>query len=495
MGEGLRVLSHLEDTTDEKIDAIARDVNVELNQGVNNLDAKADKLVKDVKAETAEMRKIIESAEFGIPAPSLASMTAVSDEAGINVTVTATDATVDYSSDKAVLATTKGVMVRYKDGSYPTNKTDGELAFIDEDLFTVNTDGNRVAKAKTHLVVGLTKDHTYYFSAFPYTQQGAHNERLGAGNVAKCQWTGTKGTLTVTVTQDHDFVALGEITLTMTPISGGNTMTKTRTGSGTVVFDSIEAGKYTLSCNAQANFVKPNDQTITITAGQPNVATAAYKVDIEPLENASWELISKASKAGLASQLFSVGATKNITVNGETLTMEIVGFNHDNLTGGGKAGITFGMKHLMKDSRSMNESNTNQGGWTESEMYSWLTTTCYNGLPADLRSIIRAVDKKTSEGRGSSTIKTDSMKIFLFSEKEVGLSSYSVTGEGEKYARFTGNSVRTKKMSNGSGSANWWWLRSPYQSDTSMFCCVASDGATGGNPALSTGGVCFGFCV
>ena len=66
MGEGLRILSHLEDTTDEKIDAIARDVNVQLNQGVNNLDAKADKLVKDVKAETAEMRKIIESAEFGI---------------------------------------------------------------------------------------------------------------------------------------------------------------------------------------------------------------------------------------------------------------------------------------------------------------------------------------------------------------------------------------------------------------------------------------------
>lgn len=262
MGEGLRVLSHLEYTTDEKIDAIARDVNVELNQGVNNLDAKADKLVKDVKAETAEMRKIIESAEFGIPAPSLASMTAVSDEAGINVTVTATDATVDYSSDKAVLATTKGVMVRYKDGSYPANKTDGELAFIDDDLFTINANGSRVAKAKTHIVVGLTKDHTYYFSAFPYTQQGAHNERLGAGNVAKMKYVGNLSTLTVNIAKDFDVFDLGEVTVTLRNDSTSETHIQKRNGVGNVVFSGITAGTYTVSfAGATADYSNPDNQS------------------------------------------------------------------------------------------------------------------------------------------------------------------------------------------------------------------------------------------
>lgn len=315
MGEGLKVLSHLKGTTDEKIDAIARDVNAELNQGVNNLDAKADKLVKDVQAETAEMRKIIESAEFGIPAPSLASMTAVSDEAGINVTVTATDATVDYSSDKAVLATTKGVMVRYKDGSYPTNKEDGELAFIDDDLFTVDTNGSRVAKAKTHLVVGLTKDHTYYFSAFPYTKQGAHNERLGTGNVAKCKWVGNAATLTVNIAKDYDVFDLGEVTVTLRNNSTGETRTQKRTGVGNVAFIGITAGSYTVSfAGANADCSNPDSQSITLTSGIPSNIDAIFKAKIGTLEQTSWATISRVSALGIADQFWSVGDKKSISI-------------------------------------------------------------------------------------------------------------------------------------------------------------------------------------
>lgn len=314
MGEGLRILSHLEDTTDEKIDAIARDVNVELNQGVNNLDAKADKLVKDVKAETAEMRKIIESAEFGIPAPSLASMTAVSDEAGINVTVTATDATVDYSSNKAVLATTKGVMVRYKDGSYPANKTDGELAFIDEDLFTVNTDGNRVAKAKTHLVVGLTKDHTYYFSAFPYTQQGAHNERLGTGNVAKMKYVGNLSTLTVNVSRDVEIFDLGEVTATLTPTAGGTPLVQKRTGDGAIVFADVKAGKYILSFSSVANHKTPSALSVTLQGGTPKTLQVNYTPAVGALNDCSWETISKIAQLGLGSKYFSIGDKKTTKI-------------------------------------------------------------------------------------------------------------------------------------------------------------------------------------
>lgn len=342
MGEGLRVLSHLSGTTDEKIDAIARDVNVELNQGVNKLDSKSDKLVKDVKAETAEMRKIIESAEFGIPAPSLASMTAVSDEAGINVTVTATDATVDYSSNKAVLAITKGVMVRYKDGSYPTNKADGELAFIDDDLFTVDTNGNRVAKAKTYLVVGLTKDHTYYFSAFPYTQHGAHNERLGAGNVAKCKWVGNASTLTVSIAKDYDIFDLGEVTVTLRNDSTSETHTQKRTGVGNVVFSGIAAGTYTVSfAGANADCSNPESQSVALTAGIPTRIDAIYKAKIGTLEQTSWAVISKVSKLGLADKFWSVGDKKSIGIkymqklgNKDTPTLTqvttnavIVGFN------------------------------------------------------------------------------------------------------------------------------------------------------------------------
>ena len=491
----LKVLSRLSGTTEPKIDAIAADVNNAMNNGLDGLDIKGNQLVEHVKNETAAMKEAIEAATFGVPAPSLASMSAASVDAGINVTVTATDATVESGNNKGVLATTKGVMVRYKEGGYPANKEDGTLAFIDEDLFNVDGSGNRVAKAKTHLVVGLTKDHTYYFSAFPYTPQGAYNERLGAGNVASVKWVGDLTTLTVNVSRSDAIFDLGQVTATLTSTEGDSAITQSRTGDGAIVFDGVKGGSYTLSFNDVANHTKPSNQSIMLEGGVPKIVNVVYTTKTGSLANCSWDVISKVSKSGKASNYFSVGDTKNITVNGETLTMEIVGFNHDNLTAGGKAGITFGMKHLMKEKRRMNSSKTSRGGWTGSELYYWLTTTCYNGLPADLRSIIRAVDKKTSAGGGSSTIKTNSMKIFLFSEKEVGLSGISFAGEGEKYALFTNNSIRTKKMNNGSGSVYVWWLRSPSYIFNDYFCSIDTGGQCGSSEADEPIGVCFGFCV
>ena len=114
-----------------------------------------------------------------------------------------------------------------------------------------------------------------------------------------------------------------------------------------------------------------------------------------------------------------MGDEKNISVNGETLTLVIVGFGHDDLAGGGKAGITFGLKHLMKDTRQMNNSNTNSGGFTGSAMYSWLQNTLLKQLPSDLQAVLKSVNKKTSAGNQSSTINTNAMKLFLFSEIEI----------------------------------------------------------------------------
>ena len=108
-----------------------------------------------------------------------------------------------------------------------------------------------------------------------------------------------------------------------------------------------------------------------------------------------------------------------------------MGFNHDDLASGGKAGITFGMKNLMATTRRMNASNTNSGGFTGSEMYSWLQNTLLPTLPSDLQAVLKSVNKKTSAGSQSSTINTNSMKLFLFSEIEIfGSTTYSKAGEG-----------------------------------------------------------------
>jgi hypothetical protein len=45
-----------------------------------------------------------------------------------------------------------------------------------------------------------------------------------------------------------------------------------------------------------------------------------------------------------------------------------------------------------------------------------------------------------------------------------------------------------------SGSANWWWLRSPNLSNSTNFCNVNNNGNVGNNNnASNTNGVCLGF--
>ena len=128
-------------------------------------------------------------------------------------------------------------------------------------------------------------------------------------------------------------------------------------------------------------------------------------------------------------------------------------------------------------------------------MYRWLQGDFLNSLPADLRAAIKMVNKKTSAGNQSSTIKTEPMKCFLLSEKEVGLQNYSAAGEGATYSLFTTTSKRIKKLANGAGEASIWWLRSPYASDSGHFCCVSTYGNADGYSAGSAYGVCVGFCI
>lgn len=235
--------------------------------------------------------------------------------------------------------------------------------------------------------------------------------------------------------------------------------------------------------------------------GVGGVARKFYTgLDIKPtLADNDWATIAAVSEAGQASAYWSVGDEKDITVNGETLTMVIVGFDHDDLASGGKAGITFGMKHLMTDSRVMSSKEdvaTNDGGFTGSGMYSWLQNTLLGQLPTDLKNVIKSVNKKTSAGSQSSTINTDAMKLFLFSAIELfGSAGYSQSGEGSQYSYFATAANRIKNIQNGAGSAGTWWGRSPVWNSSSRFCCVQNDGSARYGYANEQRGVCFAFCV
>lgn len=441
----------------------------------------------------------------GIPAPSMNKFECLSVDEGIKLTYACTNGASLNGADNLtsgngyVAAVTKGVMIRYSPTRFPKNINDGELAIVDEDLFNVNaTTADLEFKEKNYTVVGLTKDTTYYFTCFPYTNYNVYNESLGKMNCKTCQWTGTKGTLTVNVTQDFDYLPLGEYTVTLTPTAGGDAITKTQSGEGEVVFSSLEAGEYTLSFSDVENFIKPIDQKITITAGQPMTNDVVYQLKTN-LSDYSWEEISNFSTSGVASKLFSVGDTIDITFGSETVTMEIVGFNHDDLTSGGKAGITFGMKHLMKDSQRMNETISDRISFVETTLYKDKLLSYYDNFPSDLKSVIKAVNKKTSKGNIYNSLQTDSLNIFLFSEVEVfGTSKMSISGEGNRYSRFVNSESLRKRFDNGSGDTINWWLRSPTKENKNVWGEVDSykDAYTITYDSMTNGaGICFGFCV
>ena len=119
--------------------------------------------------------------------------------------------------------------------------------------------------------------------------------------------------------------------------------------------------------------------------------------------------------------------------------------------------------------------------------------TYLNQLNADLKAVIKNVNKVTSVGNNQSGLETTSDKLFLLSEIEIfGAATYSFAGEGKQYEYYAAGNTTVKKVN---GSANYWWGRSPYRDNTNYFCRVDSGGNANFNNAFNSCGVSFGFCI
>lgn len=236
----------------------------------------------------------------------------------------------------------------------------------------------------------------------------------------------------------------------------------------------------------------------------------------------TWSEIDAVCEAGLASTLFAVGDEKDIELStGEVITMLILGFNHDDLSdGSGKAGMSIGMKNLLATKYGMNATPTNEGGWDESEMRTSTMATLLSQLPSDLQSVIKQVNKKATAGGTSQSITTSVDKLFLFAMSEI-FSATSIensatftiadyadayNAEGTQYEYYrnligdnnggtTANANLIKKLSNGSGSAHVWWLRSPLVNNSYFFRRIGSKGDIGSFDANNPEGVSFCFCI
>ena len=218
-------------------------------------------------------------------------------------------------------------------------------------------------------------------------------------------------------------------------------------------------------------------------------AVAQYELAFFPvLETVSWDDISFISESGNAASVWSVGDTKTVNFNGVDYQAQIIGFDHDTKTSGGKAGITFQFVKCVKTKYEMNDSGTNVGGWKSCNMRTSTMPALLTKLPSELQNVIKDVNKLTSAGNSSATINTTSDKLFLLSEVELfGSVINSVSGEGTQYAYY--------KAGNSKNKSQHWWVRSPVKNSSTQFCYIDVAGQSDTYEANKIVGVSFAFCV
>ena len=235
----------------------------------------------------------------------------------------------------------------------------------------------------------------------------------------------------------------------------------------------------------------------------------------------SWSVINKYASTGAAADAYKVGDEKVIELStGTQITLVILGFNHDNKAGGGKAAITFGVKDIINGWYEFNApvdgNSSNVGGWDKSKMRGVYMRRLFRLLPTDLQAVITPVEKMTSAGGGSSELYKSIDDLFLLSLAEIyshdaiATSAWGVikdnattyNAEGEQY-EYWQNAIGDLDPDNSSDEliktrgvgADSWWLRSPLVGYDGGAWCVYYAGYADHDYVDDGGGVSFGFCV
>lgn len=282
----------------------------------------------------------------------------------------------------------------------------------------------------------------------------------------------------------------------VTATRGEETKTATANGDGIATFYALGYGDWEISAT-----ISGSKRTKTVTIDTQSVKY----VSLTELNDVSWAQINALGTAGVLGKIFALGDTKDVTLSGiGTMTLQIADFDHDYLSGATtakKAAVTFLCKNLLYKYYQMNGSDTNNGGFPSSSLRSTLDGSIYNALPSDLKAVIKTAYKWYGTGNNTTNGKWSGHKLWLPLTFEMfGESSYSpaterTTGNARQYPIFTDNASRIKKMNNGGGSAQWYWLASPHAAYATYFCNVDSGGGSYYGNASGSSGVCFGLCV
>ncbi len=223
----------------------------------------------------------------------------------------------------------------------------------------------------------------------------------------------------------------------------------------------------------------------------------------------SWATIVSSVKAG-NTRGYKVGETKTIDLGTTygTHTLRIANTttpSECNASGFSQSACGFVLEFadiiLYKE---FNSSTSNTGGWSSSELRTFINNDIYNALPVDLRNVIIDTIVVSGHGKSDSTNFVTTDKLYLLAPKEIfsnWSNSYdtakSLTRTFDYYisAGVTTSNYSCAKKYKGT-SAYYWWLRSAYSTSNSDFFRVnRSGGWSGSNTATAANGVSPAFRI
>ena len=240
-----------------------------------------------------------------------------------------------------------------------------------------------------------------------------------------------------------------------------------------------------------------NGTVYSIKKGRTLIGGTGYDITFGPsydpvFANNTWAQIIAACHNNEVPDTWKVADHKPMTIGGVDYQIDVIGKNHDTYASGGKAPLTFQLHDCYGETKNMNRTNTNSGGWTNCAMRQTHLPAILSQMPTEVQNGIREISKLTSAGSQSATINTTADKLFLLSEIEIfGSVSYSKSGEGTQYDYYKAGNSRVK---NYNGSALTWWERSPNGGHSLHFCDVSGNGYVAYDSANRTFGVAFAFC-
>lgn len=232
--------------------------------------------------------------------------------------------------------------------------------------------------------------------------------------------------------------------------------------------------------------------------------------DRKSFSDATFQEISTISKMGLASKYFSLGDKKQISFNGEIYFVEIVGFDHDDVSdpesyGREKAGITiqFGESgpsaqngvYKTKYPMYSYDPGDGLGSWEESTIRTSTIPQMKNYLPSDLRSVIVPVKKKSRTQSRYDSIKTLVEDLFLPSASELfGREKLNyLLNEGARYEFYKNGASLIRNLD---GSAKFYYTRSATKTEyAANFYVVMSNGGINRARYDSSYNITFMFCI